>query len=57
MGVKFNKTDDLGKMFEEFAFDPFGDELAKRDEANQAEADKFLEKEQAQLAKNKAEEK
>lgn len=45
MGVKFDKTDDLGKMFEEFAFDPLGDELEKREKANQAEAEKFLQSE------------
>lgn len=57
MGVKVDNVDNLGKMFEEFAFDPFGDEIAKREAANLAEAEKFLQNEEMQIKRKEREEK
>lgn len=51
MGLKYNKIDNLGKLFEEFAIDP--DQVENQERANQAqkEAEYFLNKEQEQIAK------
>ena len=57
MGLKFNKTDKLDKLFEEFALDPYQGEKEAREKQVQDEADKFLKLEQEQLAKKKTEEK
>lgn len=53
MALEHKKNDKLEKLFEEFAFDPFQDEQARRDKIAQDEAEKFLKKEQEQLAKKK----
>ena len=48
MSIKLKKNDKLEKRLEYFGFaDPYADEMKKRAEEAQAEADKFLKKEEA----------
>lgn len=51
MALEHKKNDKLEKLFEEFAFDPYQEEQAARDKQVQDDAEKFLKKEQDQLAK------
>ena len=55
MALEHKKNDKLEKLFEEFTFDPYQEEQAARDKQVQEEAEKFLKKEQEQLAKKNEE--
>ncbi|QIL46374.1 hypothetical protein G7081_04485 [Vagococcus coleopterorum] len=57
MGLKFKKDDFLEKKFEDFGLDSLLSDVDQRANEAKLAAEKFIEKEQEQLAKKKDEKK